>query len=191
MTENEKRAFWGSMIKGIGGAATSAAKGALGFGDAQFGWKPVNWLANAGTKIYTQAAPLMSSIAGAGAGSGFSINNPFTGNSIFGGGGRTSYASDASTGSAILDNFTKHALHMSPSDIVDAAAYAAFAGSKFVDPHEHPVLHTALDAGALAALAGTTGYGMLAGKDDYKPGVKDLLGLGLMGSALYDRAKAH
>lgn len=187
----QKHAFWGAALKGVGGAAASAAKGMFGFGDAGFGFKPLNWAANAGAKVYSQAAPLVNTVAGTGLASGFSINNPFTGSPLLGGGGRTSYASDASTGSAILDNFTKEALHMSPSDLVDAAAYAAFAGSKFVDPHEHPVLHTALDAGALAALAGTTGYGMLTGKDDYKPGMKDLVGLGLMGSALYDRAKSH
>lgn len=187
MTENEKRAFWGAIGKGlaggakmVGGAGLSAAKGLVGFGESAMGAKPLNWLANRGAQAYNTVSGLGGLVGGQGG--GFSINNPLTGNPLIGG---------AKTGSLLVDRFAKHALHMSPADMVDAAAYAAFAGSKFVDPHEHPLLHTALDAGALAALAGTTGYGMLSGKDEYKPGAKDLIGLGLMGSALYDRAKTH
>jgi len=189
MTENEKRAFWGAIGKGltggakmVGGAGLSAAKGMVGFGESAIGAKPLNWLANRGAQAYGTLSGL-GGLVGGGAEGTPTIRNPLTGNALIGG--------KTVTGSLLVDRFAKHAFHMSPADMVDAAAYAAFAGSKFVDPHEHPLLHTALDAGALAALAGTTGYGMLAGKDEYKPGLKDLVGLGLMGSALYDRAKAH
>jgi hypothetical protein len=187
MTENEKRAFWGAIGKGlmggakmVGGAGLSAAKGMVGFGESAIGAKPLNWVANKGAQAYGTLSGL-TGLAG-GPGGDFTVNNPLTGNPLIGG---------AKTGSHLVDSFAKRAFHMSPADMVDAAAYAAFAGSKFVDPHEHPLLHTALDAGALAALAGTTGYGMLSNRDEYKPGLKDLVGLGLMGSALYDRAKAH
>ena len=187
MTENEKRAFWNTLGKGLvaggkalGGAGLSAAKGMFGLGESSVGFKPLNWAANKGALAYGMFGGL-AGLAG-GSGGGPSITNPLTGNNLLGG---------PKTGSLRLDSLAKTAFHMSPADMVDAAAYAAFAGSKFVDPHEHPLLHTALDAGALAALAGTTGYGMVANRDEYKPGLKDLVGLGLMGSALYDRTKAH
>lgn len=165
----------------LGGAALSAGKGLVGFGESAMGAKPLNWLANRGAQAYGTLSGL-GGLVGGGPEGGFTVRNPLTGNALIGG---------TKTGSLLVDRFAKHALHMSPADIADAAAYAAFAGSKFVDPHEHPLLHTALDAGALATLAGTTGYGLLAGKDDYKPAAKDLVGLALMGSALYDRAKSH
>ena len=200
MTGNEKRAFWRAFETGVKpginkhagpvstvlkGGAKMLAGGAANYATGTFGLPQVGkGIVNTAVHTGAQLAPVVEGIGGSIVGRmGPSVTNPLTGNPLFGG--------KTVTGSHVFDRFAKHAFHMSPADLVDAAAYAAFAGSKFVDPHEHPVLHTALDAGALAALAGTTGYGMLAGKDEYKPGVKDLIGLGLMGSALYDRAKSH
>lgn len=181
MRNHQKRAFnlggalW-TGAKGVAKAGVNAASGAIGFG--QFGSGPAAYLGHGAGKVYNMASGLMPIAGPLASQAGF--KNPLTGEKI-----------GSITGSPLLDAFAKQAFHMSPADLIDAGAYGAFAASKFVDPHEHPLLHTALDAGALAALAGTTGYGMLAGKDDYKPGMKDLVGLGLMGSALYDRAKSH
>jgi len=75
--------------------------------------------------------------------------------------------------------------------VLDGLAYGAFIGSKFIDPDKHPIAHSLVDGGALATLAGTTAYGMYKDPHEFKPGLKDILGLSLMGSALYDRHKAH
>lgn len=90
--------------------------------------------------------------------------------------------------SAVLKRAALQLGALGPSELADIASYGAFIGAKLVDPVKHPVLHNVLDAGGLLGLAGTTAYGMTQNKGERVPGAKDLLGLGLMGSALYDRA---
>ena len=187
MTEQEKRAFWGALgkglwqgAKGLAGAGLSGVKGAVGFGASSMGNKAVNRAVNTITPLAMTGASLVSAGGGLFGGQGGQpgVNNPFTGNRIV---------------TASLAPLSKEAFaeHMAPSDMVDAASYAAFLGSQFVDPHAHPELHAALDAAGLLGLAGTTAYGMAKSRDEYRPGMKDLVGLGLMGSALYDRVKSH
>lgn len=161
-------------LRAIGGAAMKAApvlgKGAVNFaGGATLG---------VGKSMAAQAGRAASTTS--------SIGHALTstkGPSVMGFGlGKTS---------AVLENAANRIKQLSPSDIADMASYGAFIGAKIADPEKHPILHNVLDAGGLIGLAGTTAYGMTRDKSERMPGAKDLMGLALMGSALYDRAKAH
>lgn len=74
-------------------------------------------------------------------------------------------------------------------EAIDTASYAAMIGSKFV-PHESP-WHTYLEGAGLLGLGGTTLASMVQNPAERKPGMKDLAGLALFGSALYDRFGNH
>lgn len=76
-----------------------------------------------------------------------------------------------------------------PKDLLDMGSYAAMIGSKLL-PHDNP-WHTRLEAAGLLGLGGSVGADMIADPHERKPGAKDLVGLGLFGSALYDRWKQH
>lgn len=166
-------------LRAIGGAALKAApalgKGAVNFaGGAMLG---TGNLIGKGT---------MASGIGRAASTGSSIGHALTSTK-----GPSVMGFPMGKTSAILENAANRVKQLSPTDIADIASYGAFMGAKVVDPVEHPVLHTVLDAAGLAGLAGTTAYGMTRDPHERMPGAKDLMGLALMGSALYDRAKAH
>lgn len=74
-------------------------------------------------------------------------------------------------------------------DAVNVGSYGAMIGASLL-PHEHP-MHTLLEGAGLVGLGGTTLAGMLGDPAERKPGLKDLAGLALFGSALYDRYKNH
>ncbi len=63
-------------------------------------------------------------------------------------------------------------------------------GAKFVDPVKHPLAHKLLDYGGLAGLAGSTAHEMITDPGARKPGLKDLIGLGLFASGVHDRSQA-
>ena len=157
MNENEKRAFWGAIGRGlwsgaktVGGAALSGAKGMIGLAPSAIGNKAVNRFAHTALPIAQTVHSISGNLTGPGGGPG--LNNPFTGNPIL-----KASSARATTGVGALDGLAKAAFagHMSASDVADALAYGAFGASKFVNPHEHPALHTALDAGALGVLGAT------------------------------------
>jgi hypothetical protein len=77
------------------------------------------------------------------------------------------------------------------SSAINLGSYGAF-GLGTALHHSHPRLATGLEAAGLAGLAGTSAhdaYKSHQGGGSPAPGLKDLLGLALMGSALYDRSK--
>jgi len=74
-----------------------------------------------------------------------------------------------------------------PKDLIDIGSYGAMIGSKLL-PHDHP-WHTGLEAAGLIGLGSSVGADMLMDPGERKPGAKDLAGLALFGSALYDRWK--
>lgn len=163
-----KVAFIGAMARGLMRSAPvqgigNFASGAF-MGGRMAGATGLGRLAH-GAGIATAMAPIAKTVmpgtAGAQQGGGPSISGPF-GKLAFGIG-----------------------------DAIDAGSYGAFLGSKFVNPETHPRLHTALDAAGLLGLAGTTAHSLATNPGDRKPSVKDLAGLALMGSALYDRTRAH
>lgn len=94
-------------------------------------------------------------------------------------GGRVGYAS-------LQDRVEKLAFGV--GNAINVASYGAMIGANLV-PHDHPA-HAYLEAAGLLGLAGTTGYDLLSGHDEWKPGLKDLVGLGLFASALHDRTKS-
>lgn len=187
MDENEKIAFWSTLGRGLWGAAKTVGKGLWGAGSTaartMSGLPFLNPVSPTGSQTLNRGIATLLPI-------GMTAYSLMP--TLSEAGMKFSHAAP-STGSATLDRLAKLAAfdHMSPSDAIDAAAYAAFLGSKFVDPAKDPRLHAALDAAGLLGLAGTTAYGMAKSPGEYKPGVKDLAGLALMGSALYDRTKAH
>ena len=74
-------------------------------------------------------------------------------------------------------------------DAVNVGSYGAMIGASLL-PHEHP-WHSILEGAGLVGLGGTTIAAMAGDPAERKPGLKDLAGLALFGSALYDRYKNH
>ncbi len=180
LTYWEKKALLGAVARGAGGALARGtgnfAKGLVGAGPmsgARFGGRAANWAGKATGVV----APVASAM-GAGEGASF-----------LGMGGKNVQAS--LTGSPVLDHVAVKVARMGASDLIDAASYGSFLGAKLVDPHTHPRLHTALDAAGLLGLGATTAHSLITNPADRAPSIKDLAGLALMGSALYDRSKAH
>lgn len=176
MTSRQKIAFWGAMA----GAAKAVGRGAGSFGKGLFFAKPMAGAGAAGKamnfagKATSAGAPIAASMA---AGS----NGP----SVMGFGG------GSKVGSLLLERAAVKVASWGAGDVVDAASYGSFIGAKFVDPVKYPTLHTALDAAGLLGLTATTAHGLATTPAERGPATKDLIGLGLMGSALYDRAKQH
>ncbi len=80
---------------------------------------------------------------------------------------------------------------MDASTAINLGSYGAF-GLGTALHHSHPRLATGLEAAGLAGLAGTSAHDAYTSRQaggSGAPGIKDLLGLALMGSALYDRNK--
>jgi len=154
----------GPTASRVVGGAVNAAKGYTGLGTAK------GFAGAAGN-----AASMAPQITGA-------LTSGNKGPSVMG------FKVGSAADSAILKRAALQLGALGPSELADIASYGAFIGAKLVDPVKHPVLHNVLDAGGLLGLAGTTAYGMTQNKAERMPGAKDILGLGLMGSALYDRA---
>lgn len=175
MNEKQKIAFLGTVAR-MGG---SLARGAGNFGKGLFQFGPMASAGRAGKAMNMagKATGVVAPVASAmGAGQGASI---------MGMGGQPK------TGSVLLDRVAQKVARLSPSDLADIASYGSFIGAKLVDPTKHPHLHTALDAAGLLGLGATTAHSLATNPADRAPSAKDLVGLALMGSALYDRAKAH
>ena len=194
MTEQEKRAFWkalgqmawsGARNLGIAGANYQASQMGVPFRIGSGPAAQVGQLAGQAKGMIDLAGSLTGGSGGSGGllGGNISFNAPSK---------VASY-----TGSFLLDKVAEKVAssgalgHLGPAELADIAAYSAFIGGKLVDPHKHPQLHAALDAAGLLGLGATTAYGLAKGTDSGAPAVKDLLGLGLMGSALYDRYRSH
>jgi hypothetical protein len=175
MPTNQKTAFWGTLARMGGGLA----RGVGNFGKGLFGFGPLASAGRVGKAINFagKATGVVAPVVGA-----MSANQ---GASILGFGGTPK------TGSLALDRVAIKVARLGVGDIVDIASYGSFIGSKLVDPKKHPRLHTALDAAGLLGLGATTAHSLITNPADRGPAAKDLLGLALMGSALYDRAKAH
>jgi hypothetical protein len=191
MNKTEKHAFWGALGKGLMGAGKQALIAGANYGASsmgvpfQIGKGPAaraGQLAGQAKNMYDMAGNLTGAAGGSGGLLGGMI--PFG-------------KSGSVTGSALLDHLAEKVAssgalsHIGPSELADIAAYSAFIGGKLVNPHDHPRLHAALDAAGLLGLGATTAYGLSKGTDSGVPAAKDLLGLGLMGSALYDRYRSH
>jgi len=175
MDAKQKIAFWGAIARGAG----SAMRGAGNFGKGLFG---AGALASAGRggkalNMAGKATGVIAPVAGAMAAG--------QGASVMGIGGQPK------TGSLVLDAVGLKVANLGASDLADIASYGSFIGAKLVDPHTHPKLHAALDAAGLLGLGATTAHSLATNPADRGPSAKDLAGLALMGSALYDRAKAH
>lgn len=175
MNAQQKIAVWGAVARAGGGllrGAGSFGKGLLGAGALSGAGRAGKALNLAG-----KATSVIAPVAGAmGAGQGANVMG-------FGGAPKT--------GSCVLDRVAVKAAQLGASDLADIASYGTFIGAKLVDPHAHPRLHTALDAAGLIGLGATTAHSLATNPADRAPSAKDLVGLALMGSALYDRAKAH
>lgn len=173
MDAKQKIAFWGTLARMGGGLARGAGnfgKGMLGMGALSSAGKAGKAMNMAG-KVTGVVAP----VAGAmGAGQGASFMG-------FGGAPKT--------GSLALDRVAVKVARLGASDLADIASYGSFIGAKLTDPHTR--LHAALDAAGLLGLGATTAHSLATNPADRAPSAKDLVGLALMGSALYDRAKAH
>lgn len=171
----EKQAFWGAALRGAraaGGLAVNGAKGYLGFGATQ-GATRAGRLVNKGATAASIGIPLAGSI-GIG-----QAQAPVPGANEY----------KAASLDARLLRLTKLSFDATPKNLAEMAGYAAFLGAKTL-PEDSP-WHWGLDVAGLAALGATTGVDMFTNPHEFKPGVKDLVGLGLMGSALYDRYQHH
>jgi hypothetical protein len=175
MDAKQKIAFWETLARMGGGLARGAGnfgKGLLGMGALSSAGKAGKAMNMAG-----KATGVIAPVAGAmSAGQGASFMG-------FGGAPKT--------GSLALDRVAVKVARLGASDLVDIASYGSFIGAKLTDPHTHPRLHAALDAAGLLGLGATTAHSLATNPADRAPSAKDLVGLALMGSALYDRAKAH
>lgn len=168
MNSKQKIAFWGALARGAG----NFGKGVLGMGALSSAGKAGKAMNMAG-----KATGVVAPVAGAmSAGQGASFMG-------FGG--------QPKTGSLLLDRLAMKIAQLSPSDLADIASYGSFIGAKLTDPVKNPKLHAALDAAGLIGLGATTAHSMATSPADRGASAKDMLGLALMGSALYDRAKAH
>ena len=191
MNKTEKHAFWGALGKGLWNAGKKGVVAGANYVSSSMGL-PFTIGSGAAARAGQMAGQaknmydMAGNLTGAAGGSG----GLFGGVIPFG-------KSGSVTGSALLDQFAEKVAssgalsHIGPSELADIAAYSAFIGGKLVNPHDHPRLHAALDAAGLLGLGATTAYGLSKGTDSGVPAAKDLLGLGLMGSALYDRYRSH
>lgn len=178
MNETQKRAFLGGLARvGMG-----ALRGAGNFGKGMFMLGPT---AKAG--LGGKAMNMAGKAYGIGAPVVDAMRSGQSGPSVMGMG----LGGTPKTGSHLVDHFAMKLARLGASDLADIASYSAFIGSKVVDPHKHPKLHTALDAAGLLGLGATTAHSLATNRADRAPAAKDLVGLALMGSALYDRTKAH
>jgi len=173
MDAQQKRAFLGSLARAGGGLL----RGGLNFGKGMLMMGPTAKAGLAGKamnvagKAYGVAAPVMGA-----------MSTGQNGATFMGMGG-------PKTGSLALDMIATKVARLSPGDLADIASYGSFIGAKLV-PHDNP-WHKALDAAGLIGLGATTAHSLATNPADRGPSGKDLLGLALMGSALYDRHKAH
>jgi len=162
----------------MAGVLGALGKGALNVGKGMFGMGPTakaglaGKALNYGAQAYTTAAPVMSAMS-TGKG-GASVNMPWK---------------SAAVSPVLRSTYAKLA-HLGASDLADVASYGSFIGAKLVDPHKHPKLHAALDAAGLLGLGATTAHSMFTNPADRGPSAKDLTGLALMGSALFDRMRS-
>ncbi len=187
-------------LRAIGQGAMALGRGALNFGKGLFG---ANSLASAGMagkamnvagKVTSVAAPIAGSLGvGAVAHQGGPTLN--VAGMQMGGGGAGSqagahYAEELvkAAGLAVLSRGEKQANGPLWRNALEVGSYGAMIGSKFVDPHSP--IHKALDYGGLAGLGLATAHEMATDPGARKPGLKDLLGLGLFASGIHDRSKA-
>jgi hypothetical protein len=172
-----------ATARNAGSGALNMARGAIGLGareGAGLAGKTMAGLGAAGMA----AMPIGMAMSSGQNGPQFSV----LGQDVLGG-GRTVTGSEEP--SPLLVNAARKLAELSAADLADVASYGAFMGGKLVDPVKHPILHNALDAAGLVGLGATTAHSMLSNRAERKPGLKDLVGLALMGSALYDRAHNH
>ncbi len=188
----------GPMVSG----AMALGRGAMNFGKGLFGAGAMSSAGMAGKamnvagKVTGVAAPIVGTLgAGAVARQGGPTLN--VAGMQMGGGGPGSQAGAhyaeafvKAAGLAVLSRGEKLANGAAPlwRNALEAGSYGAMIGSKFVDPHS--AWHKALDYGGLAGLGIATGHEMLTDPNARKPGLKDLLGLGLFASGVHDRSNA-
>lgn len=186
-----KQAFIGAAAKGLWGATKATGRGAANFGKGMLfmgptsgagaGAKAMNYAGKAtaiGGPIAGSLMPQQSAKPGMAAGPFEMVNKV----------GSVKQAAIASALEKYAGISRREKQAFGLSDAADIASYSAFIGAKLT-PHDHP-LHAALDAAGLIGLGATTAHGMLTSPPERGPGAKDLLGLALMGSALYDRTTA-
>lgn len=170
----EKTAFWPMVRAGasaIGKGAFNFGKGLL-FADAAKGAGAVGKGMNMAGKATATLGPIAASM-------GTTTNA----------GPAASVAGMEFKAGSLDERLFKLAFAMTPVDMFDAANYLAFAGSKLI-PKSNP-WHHRLEYGGLTGLGLSTGYEMMRTPGERKPGIKDLIGLALMASAVHDRSQSH
>lgn len=182
--EPEKVAFWGALARmapraapaaaSAGRAALNVGKGMMGVPLAQNATRGAQMAHNVGTGVgaintakglYDSVKPPEPPPAPPGVRPGMKVGSL----------------------EARLLRLVRTKLAFGVQDAINVGSYGAMIGATLL-PHKHP-WHTYLEGAGLVGLGGTTLASMVGDPAERKPGLKDLAGLALFGSALYDRYK--